>query len=182
MKDDYIDFTNALDLRKKAEEMLAARLNADDAASNMDVQRLLHELQVHQIELEMQNEELKDAYKIAETALKKYTILYDFAPAAYFTLNNDGHISELNFTAAEMLGQRRINLLNRNFRIFVDDDMKPLFNVFFHKLFRSHSKEFCEVVLVNDNESRCLARIEGFVITEDKNCLLSVFDISGYKS
>ena len=69
-----------------------------------DFKKLLHELQVHQIELEMQNEELIKANETAETALRKYTMLYDFAPMGYFTLEEDGTICDLNFTAAEMLG------------------------------------------------------------------------------
>jgi PAS domain S-box-containing protein len=181
MPDDKSAITNADVLRKKAEKLLAKRQKSVDNDLNVDVQRLLHELQVHQIELEMQNEELQNANIIAETALKKYTILYDFAPTGYFTLNDKGYITELNFTAAEMLGQRRIRLLNRNFRIFISDDTKPLFNSFFSKVFQSNEKEFCEVTLVDDDHTQCIVRIEGFVVAEDQNCLLSVLDITEYK-
>ena len=67
----------------------------------------------------MQNEELREANETAETALKKYTMLYDFAPMGYFTLEKDGSISELNFTGAEMLGEKRFSLVNSNFKLFV---------------------------------------------------------------
>ena len=79
-----------------------------------DTRKLLHELQVHQIELEMQNEELRQANEIAEEALKNYTMLYDFAPMGYFTLDSDGSICELNFTGAEILGDKRFSLINSN--------------------------------------------------------------------
>ena len=62
-----------------------------------DVKKLLHELQVHQIELEMQNEELRKANETAETALKKYTMLYDFAPMGYFTLEELTAVSGTEF-------------------------------------------------------------------------------------
>ena len=92
--------------------------------------KLLHELQVHQIELEMQNEELIQANETAETALKKYTMLYDFAPMGYFTLDPDGTICELNFTGAEMLGDKRFSLVNSNFKLFISEDSRPVFDVF----------------------------------------------------
>ena len=61
-------------------------------------------MQVHQIELEMQNEELRLAYETSESALKKYTILFDLSPMGYFTLDSEGAICELNFTGADIVG------------------------------------------------------------------------------
>ena len=88
-----IDFTDAQMLRKKAEEKLKEKqIKSSEQGLELEVKKLLHELQVHQIELEMQNEELSQAYDIAEVALKKYTMLYDFAPMGYFTLDQDGRI------------------------------------------------------------------------------------------
>lgn len=83
MNDEELDFTNPKMLRKLAEEKLKTKQSkVDKANKEADVKKLLHELQVHQIELEMQNEELHQAYDTAETALKKYTMLYDLAPMA----------------------------------------------------------------------------------------------------
>jgi len=90
-------------LRSKAEEKLKElQKKISKKLLESDTKKLLHELQVHQIELEMQNEELKEAYETAERALKKYTMLYDFAPMGYFTLDSDGTISDLNFTGASI--------------------------------------------------------------------------------
>jgi hypothetical protein len=74
------NLTDAQILRLKAEEKLKKNEKTGKPVIEADVKKLLHELQVHQIELEMQNEELREANETAETALKKYTILYDFAP------------------------------------------------------------------------------------------------------
>ena len=101
---------------------------------DLSIKKLIHELQVHQIELEMQNEELLQAYQTAEVALKKYTMLYDFAPMGYFTLDQECSICDLNFTGAEMLGEKRFSLINTNFRIFVADDSKLVFDQFFNKV------------------------------------------------
>src|SRR5678816_3929924 len=81
--------------------------------SESDPQRLLHELQVHQVELEMQNTELQDARDRMETLVEKYTDLYDFAPVGYFSLDEQGRILEVNLTGAALLGAERSRLINR---------------------------------------------------------------------
>ncbi len=129
------NLTDAKILRQKAEEKLKASKKKTGQVIEADVKKLLHELQVHQIELEMQNEELREANETAETALKKYTMLYDFAPMGYFTVEKDGSISELNFTGAEMLGEKRFSLLNSNFKLFVAEGSRSEFNRFFQQGF-----------------------------------------------
>jgi hypothetical protein len=182
MSDEELDFTDAQMLRMKAEEKLKDKQNKiDNPEVEPDVKKLLHELQVHQIELEMQNEELRQAYVTAEAALKKYTLMYDFAPMGYFTLDPEGSIRELNFTGADMLGDRRFSLINSNFKLFVSDASKPVFNNFFIKVYTSNSKESCEVMLSYDNNPLCLVYMEGIVVDDDHKCLLSVMDISDFK-
>ena len=178
-----IDFTNAQMLRRLAEEQLKEKQEKTTAIeTENDAKKLLHELQVHQIELEMQNEELQKTYIIAETALKKYTMLYDFAPVGYFTLNSEGSICELNFTGAAMLGDRRFSLLNSSFKIYVAEVSKNVFNDFFRRVYLSTGKESCQVMLGNDDTNLCLAYLEGVVIGTDQNFLLSVVDISSLKN
>ncbi|MCX6305944.1 MAG: PAS domain-containing protein [Bacteroidetes bacterium] len=176
------DYTDPRKLRMKAEEQLEKKQKATEKpVVESDAKKLLHELQVHQIELEMQNEELRQAYETAEAALKKYTMLYDFAPMGYFTLDGDGSICDLNFTAAEMLGDKRFALVNSNFKLFVAEESKPLFNKFFSKVYAGNAKESCEVMLGYDNNPLCLVYMEGIVTGDDRKCLLSVVDISGFK-
>jgi len=178
MSDEELDFTNAEMLRRKAEEKLKEKQKKDESAANTDVKKLLHELQVHQIELEMQNEELRHAYETAETSLKKYTLLYDLAPMGYFTLDSTGSICDLNFTGADMLGERRFSLIDGNFKLFVSENSLPVFNSFFSKVYVSNGKESCEVMLGHDNNILCRVYIEGVVIGDDQQCLLSVIDVS----
>ena len=129
----------------------------------------------------MQNEELRLAYQTAETALKKYTMLYDFAPMGYFTLDSLGTICELNFTGADMLGDRRFALINSNFKLFVSQDSLPEFLVFINKIFSGNAKERCEVMLGYDNNPLCQVYMEGIVTGDEGKCLLSVLDISEFK-
>ncbi|MBN2274698.1 MAG: hypothetical protein JXK95_10225 [Bacteroidales bacterium] len=182
MSNKELDLTNAKMLRKKAEEKLKEKQKkADQPVIESDVKKLMHELQVHQIELEMQNEELQEAYNTAETALKKYTMLYDFAPMGYFTLDSEGSILDLNFTGAEMLGDKRFSLLDSNFKLFISEDSLPVFNNFFSKIYTSDTKESCEVMLGYDKKALCYVYMEGIVIGDDRMCLLSVVDISEFR-
>ena len=176
------DLTDAQILRMKAEERLKDNQKTSMPVLEADEKRLLHELQVHQIELELQNEELRRANEMAETALRKFTILYDLAPMGYFILNEEGTIEELNFTGANILHDKRISLLNSNFKLFVSDDSKPVFINFFSKVYTSNSKESCEAMLSYDGNPLCSVYIEGIVIDDDDHkCLLSVIDISDFK-
>jgi transcriptional regulator with PAS, ATPase and Fis domain len=180
---DELNLTDAQMLRIKAEEKLKEKQKKiNKPVLEADVKKILHELQVHQIELEMQNEELQEAYETAEKALKKYTMMYDFAPLGYFTLDSEGGISELNFTGAEMLGDKRFTLVNKNFKLFVAQDSQLEFNKFFSKIYTSNAKESCEIMLGYDNNPLCHVYMEGVVTGDDRKCLLSVVDISDFKT
>ncbi len=171
--------TMARILRKRAEEQLKEKQKKEHTGvEEADTRKLLHELQVHQIELEMQNDELQQVYETAEKALKKYTMLYDFAPMGYFTLDSDGTICDLNFTGAEMLGDKRFSLENKNFKVFIGNGSKPVFDKFFSKVYTSNRKESCKITLSYDNTPLCLVYMEGIVTGDDRRCLLSLVDIS----
>ena len=116
MTTEELDFTDAYMLRRKAEDLLNEKQIAiDKKIAEADTKKLVHELQVHQIELEMQNEELRQAYETAEQALKKYTMLYDCSPMGYFTLDKEGKIRDLNLSGAEMLNEKRFSLMGVRF-------------------------------------------------------------------
>ncbi len=181
MINEETDFMDPKMLRKKAEEQLQEKQQRESISrEEADIKKLLHELQVHQIELEMQNEELRQAYITAETALKKYTLLFELSPMGYFILDADGTICELNFRGAEMLGERRFSLINSNFKLFISEDSKPVFNNFFRKIYSTNANESCEVLLGYDKKPLCPVYMEGVVTEEDQKCLLSVVDISKF--
>ncbi|HZL12070.1 MAG TPA: PAS domain-containing protein [Prolixibacteraceae bacterium] len=174
--------TDAQLLRKNAEKKLnETQKNSADTAVETDVNRLVHELQVHQIELEMQNEELHQANERAETAHKKYTMMYDFAPMGYFTIDQNGTIYELNFTGAELLGDRRFSLINSSFKLFISKETLPAFNIFLNIVYLGKSKESCEVMLGSDPEQLYPVYMEAIVTGDDGKCLLSVVDITEFK-
>jgi len=118
--------------------------------SKTDPQRLLHELQVHQIELEMQNAELQEARDRMEAMLEKYTDLYDFAPVGYFSLDEQGRILEVNLTGAALLGVERSRLINQPLPRFVTPASQPGFLAFLKRVFAGTGEQVCEATLKKD--------------------------------
>ncbi len=110
-------------LRQRAETRLRSQKSAAGGAkTDVETRRLVHELQVHQIELEMQNEELREAQQRLEESRDHYAAFYDFAPVGYVTFDVNGIIREINLTAAEMLGVPRAKLMGRPFHPFVAEE------------------------------------------------------------
>ena len=91
------------------------------------VPHLAHDLQVHQLELEMQNQELREAQQGLEEARDRYADLYDFAPTGYVTLDAKGHIRDINLTGAALLGHERAELLGKPFSLWVARESMPVF-------------------------------------------------------
>ena len=169
-------------LRQKAEEKLRSNpLQSGLLLSEVETLRLIHELEVHQIELELQNEELKMAKDQAEIASQKYTELYDFAPSGYFTLCEEGKIKELNFTGAHKLGKERRNLMNCPFDLFVSEETKPIFNLFLQRIFSNRTKEACEVTLSLNDDSSMYVHLSGIVTQKGDQCVVNAVDISERK-
>lgn len=100
-------------LRTDAEKMLSSL--SPSAATALPAEVLLHELLVHKVELEVQNEELRRANISMEEARDRYMDLYEFSPAGYITIDRKGLISEINLTGASLLGAERTKLLKRRF-------------------------------------------------------------------
>ncbi len=152
------------DLRRQAEDFLRngkGNLIGSNANDCRDKLSLIHELQVHQIELEMQNESLRHAQLETGDALAKYSDLYNFAPIGLFTLDMQGVVVEVNPAGAELLGQGERNLLGRNFRLFVAPEDRPSFNVFLKKALETSVKQTSDFILVRNDESTLYAYIVG---------------------
>lgn len=138
---DYTDKVNQQlkELRKKAE----AHLDSTEPAIMPDRIQvpvdLIHELRVHQIELEMQNEELRRTQDALEKSRAHYLELYDFAPVGYLSLNEEGIIVEINLTASKLLGKDRKGIINQRFAKFIADDYKDLWYRHFQR-----AKQYCE--------------------------------------
>jgi len=182
---------DATELRRQAEVKLNERLSAEQAGKKKtaalhtvesDTQLLLHELEVHQIELEMQNEELMQSRAQVEAGLRQYTDLYDFAPIGYFTMARDSAIQQVNLAGAILLGIERGALINRRFGVFISTQSHTTFNNFLEKVFGNRQKEACEVQLLKDVSAPLWVHIEA--IKEEgqrESCRAVVSDITERK-
>lgn len=137
-----------VDLRRRAEKQLAGKHNRRLLPlGDQDAQRLLHELQVHQIELGLQNEELRSTRDRLEVALAKYHDLYDHAPVGYITLDRQGVVQEANLAAALLLGRRRERVVGQSILGFVCGSSQPACKAFVRGLSEGIGKQDCEVVV-----------------------------------
>jgi signal transduction histidine kinase/CheY-like chemotaxis protein len=173
---------DAAELRRRAEERLRLKHPpTGHARTGADTQRLVHELQVHQIELEMQNEELQKTRDDMEAALEKYSDLCDFAPVGYLTLDREGMVREANLASATLLGLERSRLVNRRFGLSVSAADRPAFSAFLARIFESKTRERCEVTLVNEGKPPVVVRIEATVAASWQECRVVLDDITAQK-
>ncbi|WP_372948600.1 ATP-binding protein [Mariniphaga sp.] len=169
-------------LRQAAELLLSKKKEGSETSvSESDTLKLIYELEVYQVELEMQNEELKRAKEKAEHAEKKYTELYDFAPSGYLTLTKEGEITDLNFSAERMLGKERSHLIKSSFGFFVTLDTRAIYNRFLQKIFKTKLKETCEVKLAAGDDSIKYLLVNGIISNNGKKCLVTLVDITKRK-
>lgn len=117
MKNKWDGIERRQSLRAEAEKMVENFSGSANAITPTEI--LVHELLVHKIELETQNEELRRAHAAMEEARDRYVDFYEFAPISYITINRDGMINAINLTGAVMLTAERAKLINRRFSEFV---------------------------------------------------------------
>ena len=173
---------SATELRRHAEQRLHAQMPPDKAPPLADdTQRLLHELQVHRVELEMQNEELLEARAQAEALAASYADLYEFAPVSYFTLGPEGEITQSNLAGARLLGCDRGRLLGQRFGSFVSETDRPAFNAHIQQVFADQLQRTCEVGLSKKGEALTMVRMESALSPEGHQCRAVVVDISESK-
>jgi len=181
MKKQNISATRSTVLRQQAEKRLKKKaITTSPLLSEAEALKLIHELQVYQVELEMQNTELERAKtQITQDAARKYTELYDFAPAGYFTLSREGKIKKINISGAAMLGKDRSRLRDKLFSSYVSDDTKPVFSQFLSQVFSHEAKESCEVTFQIKNKEPLFVQLSGIVSANYDECLVTVTDITG---
>ena len=173
---------DAAALRRRAEAQLrAAAKKKDPVRMVADTQRLLHELEVHQIELEMQNEELRESRAQVEAGLRCYTDLYEFAPVGYLTLGRDGAIRQMNLTAALLLGVERARLSGRRFEFFIDHSERTGFQALLDKVLASQTKEVCEVALLKKDKGPRNIQITAVVTQDGREYRVTMVDITERK-
>lgn len=136
------------DLRREAERRVReAKALRGASPAEADIRALVHELEVHQVELEMQNEELLRTQAAAERVSQRYSDLFDFAPIGYYLVSPEGEILEINLAGAWLLGLQRSAVAKRRLGHWVAPEHRADFS------------EFCQRVLATETRQRCEIRI-----------------------
>ncbi len=174
------------ELYHRAEDQLRERQQKPQSepgtsATGSDPQRLLHEVEVHQIELELQNAELRQTRDELEAALANYTDLYDFAPAGYFTLAASGTIRQVNLTGAHFVGIERSLLVGRPFGQFVTVAQRPAFNSFLRQVFAGEDDSSVDIGLLRKSQPLKFVRVRAKRSPTGSDCRVVVVDITGLK-
>ena len=175
-------------LRTRAEGTVSRNLSDREdicALPPDEVQQLVHELRVHQIELEMQNQDLRKAQIELEELKDKYLELYDFAPVGYVTLNKKGLILEANLTVVRLLGEERQSLIEMLFSRFVCKEFGDAFYFHLQRVFETQSKQTCEIKLAREDGTQIYAQLESIAAQDESGqfsrCRTIVSDITESK-
>jgi PAS domain S-box-containing protein len=146
--------------RKRAEEILRRKLDAVPPAADEKTRRLIAELQVHQIELELQNEELRRAQVELGESRQRYYDLYDFAPLGYFAFDEQGLILEVNLAGVDLLGVERSRLIRQVFSTFVASDCRERFHDHRRAVIGSEDAQTCDLELIKKDGNRIYVQME----------------------
>lgn len=148
-------------LRAEAEKKISATPPAPQSThAPRSAEQLLHELQVHQVELEMQNETLRQTQIDLEASRDRYIGLYDFSPVAYLTLTGEGLIQGINLTGAALLGVPRAALLQRSFSTFVAEEDRSRWLRLFVAARQHAARQDCELALQRADGSHLEVRLD----------------------
>lgn len=170
------------ELRCQAEErLLKKKQNITAPSTPKELRRLVQELEVHQIELEMQNEELQQARSELESYLTKYTDLYDFAPVGYFTLDQKGVILGINLNGTRMFRIERSVILNQHFERYIITEYRFAFSAFLERVFRNRTQDTIEIVLQIEGRGEIYTHLEAMVSENARECRVALVDITAQK-
>ncbi|OGU80074.1 MAG: hypothetical protein A2W11_11390 [Ignavibacteria bacterium RBG_16_35_7] len=172
-------------INKKAKKKTEPKHKKPAVEKIEDIQRLVHLLQVHQVELEHQNEELRITQEELEVSRNKYVNLFDFSPIPYFTLDLHSIIKEVNLSASKMFGIDRSKLIGKSFITYIPLDEKDIFNSFIKTVFNSPIKHSCELKVINKDKRLFHVLLEGLELDDtlepDQKCQVALIDLTEYK-
>ena len=172
-------------LRKEAEKRLQQQAGRMKSISMQEVQNPVYELGTHQIELEMQNEELRRAQDELEASRSRYADLYDFAPVGYFTFDKNGLIVEVNLTGARLLGADRLRLINKPFADPVIKEDRDIFGAHLRETLQGETRLICEISLMRKKSPALIIQLQSVPVKDPEGsrilCHTATIDITRRK-
>ena len=158
--------TDPSELRRRAEDRLEAEQTETGRRKTDDTERLYHELAAHQIELEMQNEELRNALVQIEESRTRYSELYDFAPVGYLTLDENGLVLEANLTISRQLGIVRSRLVGSPLSVYIVTADRGALYSHLRSVFKDKTHKSCEVRFMKAGGGCCHALLETILVED----------------
>ena len=177
--------TNVTGLRRQAEELHKTTRPDVAAMPVTDVQQLVHELQVHQIEMEMRNDELRRVQVELEETRNRYSELYDFAPFGYLTMDTQGEILEVNLRACALLGMSRKDVMRCLLKRFIAPDDEDTFHRHCQDVLKIGTRQACQLHLLDKNGVVHWTHFESLAVHDEAGCVIgwrtAFLDISAQK-
>lgn len=171
------------ELRRRAEACIAAAAASPPRDDVADLQRLVHELHVHQVELEMQNEALRVANAAIEEDLACFTELCEAGPVGYFCVTQDGTIERVNLAGAGLIGLSGPRAAGQRLGAYVANASLPTFNAFLEQVFAGARRRFCEVAFRprDAGAAPVTVRMEGVLNAATRRGHVAVINVSEQK-
>jgi PAS domain S-box-containing protein len=173
----------ARSLRERAEMLLGKQPGNTPTLPTRDVQALIHELNVHQMELELQNEELRQSQVELAHTRDRYADLYEFAPVGYLTLDRDGKVLEANLTAAALLGVEQREFTGANISRYVEREDQDDYYLHRQLALDSEEKQTCEIRMQRGDATQLAVRLESiaFGTGQSRRLRTALIDITEKK-
>ena len=170
-------------LRAAAEQRLSQDPSSAYAPPRASAEEILQQLRVHEVELEMQNDELRQTQLALEESRDRYVDLYEFAPVGYLTLDDQALVAGANLTAAALLGEDRKKLLQRRFASSVAPEDRDRWGRCFAAMMQHDEQQSCELELQRPDGTRFSARLHGLRVRagNPSSLRLALTDITGLK-
>jgi len=162
------------ELRQRAAEFINKNPSAIKEIPPGDVKKLIEDLQIHQVELEMQNEELRRAQLELEAARDKYADLYDFAPIGYLALDETARIQDINLTGADLLGSPKSKLRNMKFSAFISPESQDDFYFHMQGLLQTETQQTCELKLQKKDRTPFYAKLDSIAVNDKTHNLKQI--------
>ncbi|BFU91297.1 MAG: hypothetical protein NTAFB01_24840 [Nitrospira sp.] len=174
-----------MDLQKRAERVLLKSGREKSPLSLHDLRKLVHDIEVKQVELEMQNEELRRSQMELQTARDRYVELYDFTPAGYLTLDRRGIIQEANLQASLLLGIPRRDLMRQPLMRFVAPSEQRIFAQHCNHVFLTGARQSCDLPVLSSVGPPLMLHLESQAFSDGtgalNSCRIALFDITAQR-
>ena len=171
---DIIEFQNSkVRLRAEAEAIVQNKVSQlhheIEGMSINELKKMFEEFEIHKIELEMQNEELRDTQEQLSLSKEKYFDLYNLAPVGYITMNSDGIMTALNLTAARMLGVVSSSVIEKNFCMFISFEDQDKCYLYRKRILESGQTQSCDMLMFKEDKKTFWAHLVGKLVQDQKN-------------